>query len=424
MIFEYQLMNLFSYFCFYLGGFLIWPSRKNIPALIQIPFFISAIFIPIFVVNYNERFTDIEITKLTLINFFGACFLIFGIITGKLIKVHNYIFLTKFYNTAISFFASKKNVILRLIIFLFFSCFGLTICFFYMGFIPILEGDPMMAKYFKGDYKVIYDDVSFFFRLFQTFLFLAIPVSLFMIFQKINKTNKFILIFLTLWSILLFAVNLYRGPVFSGIMMVLALFAAKSSYRALLFVLLLTLIYCFGSVIYYFLGLYNFPDNFNWLNEISKGQPDIQDHLIFISKFSDFPIYSGGITFIGALVPGNFEYNPAVYSLNIINPNNNITDIPSGGLRMTVYLHAFMAFSWVGTLIFSFIYGLLLTRYTLILKGLNNDTLYNIGINTLWFLFVASFFLQFYHLKYQGLIMLFFIIVLLGQEMRLNVRKK
>ena len=421
MNFQDFLLNLFSYFCFYLGGFLIWPSKRNIPALIQIPFFISAILIPLIAIDHSIRFTDQEISTLTLINFLGASSLIFGIVTGKILKIHKYIFFIKFYNSIISLIASNKNKITKLVVYLFTACLVLSFCYLYMGFIPILAEEPMTAKYFKGAYKSRYDDIAVLFRFFQSILFIAIPVSFLFLFQKIKSSNKLILILLCFWAILMFVINLYRGPVLSGLILVASLFAAKSSIKTLFFITFITALYCFGSLIFIFLGINEYPSNFSFLNEVSKGQPDIQDHLIFLSKFITYPTYSYGLTFFGALVPGNYEYNPAVYILNIVNPNSLIENIVSGGFRMTVYLHAFMAFSWIGTAFFSFLYGLLLTRYTLIFKNLNNKSIYNLGLNTLWFMFIAMIFLKFYHLKYQDIITGFFLILILGSEIKISL---
>lgn len=414
------ILNLFSYFIFFLGGFIVWLDKKNIPALIQLPFFISAILIPLYVIDYSERFSDETIKMLTSINFLGACSIILGIFFGKIISIQKFTFFIKYYNYFVTLLGPRIIKFRRIVLLIFVSCLLITLCFIYMGVLPIFADNPMEAKFFKGGYKIRYDDISIIFRFFQSFLFVAIPLSFMLIIQKCRPFTKLILLFLIFWSVMLFVVNLYRGPVLYGLILMLALLASETKIKTFLFIFFISFVYSFGSIIYILIGVNDFPVDFNFFTEIAKGLPDIQDHLIFISNFKDDLKFTYGLSFFGGLIPGNFIYNPAVYTLSVINLSTDISQIASGGLRMPVYLHSFMAFSWAGVCFFSFLYGVLLTRYTLIYKSMDKNNFFNFAISTFWFIFVAQFFLNFYHLKYQNLLMIIFLIMILGSRIKIK----
>jgi hypothetical protein len=92
---------------------------------------------------------------------------------------------------------------------------------------------------------------------------------------------------------------------------------------------------------------------------IAAGNPDIADTISFVRAFDLNPIWTYGRTFYGGLIPGHYEWNPAVYVFKVTNPAADINDIASGGFRMPSAIWGYTAFGWLGVVLTSGLSGLI-----------------------------------------------------------------
>lgn len=356
------------------GTYLIWFSRWNLIAHMQLGFAITSYLIPIAVAGVLEDFKFNLVIYYAMILVIGSLFYITGLYFGvksKLIKFYyqEYSFI-KLTNVQFINFISKRTRIL-----MFISIIGVLVSFIGMGFIPIFSDDPMMAKFFRGVYQEKYVMYAPLFRSSMFVLQALIPVALILWYV----TNKYIFILFESLSVIVNIFSLTRGPVASGILLFFGVVVAYKNKWVNSYLVFLILIYPIGSISYYLMfyifgfgGVEGLYDTNSIASMIASGAPDVVDQLHFLDSFLDFGSLTYGLTFIGGLIPYNFPWNPSVWTLNILNPNDDINSIGSGGLRLLMPMYGYTAFGWIGVVLISFISGFLHGKITRWVKSYIN----------------------------------------------------
>lgn len=218
-----------------------------------------------------------------------------------------------------------------------------------MGFAPIFAANPFAAKFYAGEYSDAYAPVAPFLRFgFQIYVTVA---PLFMVcFPKsfAKKVGYVIIITIAAGTIFL---SLKRGPIaapFVDFALALSVFYKNGKYSSWALVIYV-LVFAFGSaangIFVYVIGLTQRID----LELIFSGVPDISDLLLFWSGFqSRHYDLSFGRTILGALVPYHYEWNPAVVTKLAIGAS---ADTPSGGFRLPDAVWGYIAFGYVGAVL-------------------------------------------------------------------------
>jgi len=133
-------------------------------------------------------------------------------------------------------------------------------------------------------------------------------------------------------------------------------------------------IYLASSAFYFVVGVRDlttvssgFKDDHVFWRVIAAGTVDITDQLNFLDFFNRNPLWTYGRTVFGGLVPSHYEWNPAVYTLKVVNPGEDLSDIVSGGLRLPAPIWGYVSFQWIGVVVFCFLSGFikgLLLKFT------------------------------------------------------------
>jgi ABC-type multidrug transport system fused ATPase/permease subunit len=283
-----------------------------------------------------------------------------------------------------------------------FAIAGMILCFIVMKFIPAFAADPFQAKFFRGIYQASYSQVAIFFRSSHFILQFIIPILIVMWYYY----KKVIYLILSLISILLLSLCLTRGPAFYGLLVGIGIIVATKEKKYFkYYIISLFLIYSVGSASYYIIGIFSGKESFfigetnsGFIEIVSRGAPDIFDHLTFLTAFSKHPEYTYGRTFLGGLIPNHYFWNPSVWSLYIINGNSDVNDVASGGLRLSFPIWGYVSFSWYGVVLLSFIVGFLtgkvIKKIQFLLQNTNNIIIKTIII--LLYIKVYSCFISFY----------------------------
>ncbi|MGC2583012.1 MAG: hypothetical protein WA399_12985, partial [Acidobacteriaceae bacterium] len=164
----------------------------------------------------------------------------------------------------------------------------------------------------------------------------------------------------------LITVSLARQSSALGVLTFLGIAGARSRRGTFWFIFVCAVVYPIGSAAYLLFGLLTGLEGFGSIyalnsvaDIVSSGAPDIHDQLTFLSGFSHLNTFTYGKTIFGGLVPGNYMWNPSVWSLTYNNPGANISDIVSGGLRFTTALWGYCNLGWVGVILIPVISGVL-----------------------------------------------------------------
>jgi hypothetical protein len=396
---------LISFIILSLSTYIIWPSRYNIPAHISLAFFFIAFLIPTLILpnsiaNYDRTIIDLY-TKIQLI---GAMAYLFGMLFGYKLHISSIKHSFLWFKIPESVYCKKVSSITVRITKI--AILGMIISFAVMGFIPIFASDPLAAKLLRGSYHTSYIKVAALYRSCNYILQFTIPLLLVLWYNSRKKIYAVLLVL----SLLILIACFGRGPAFTGLVIGAGIIASYKKRLFKYYIFSLFFIYGFGSMAYYLIGAttYGLDSNSNIFEIIISGAPDIRDHLLFLSNFVHYPEYTYGRTFWGGLIPNHYYWNPAIWTLHIIN-SNDINEIISGGLRLSIPIWGYVSFSWNGVLLLSLIVGFLTGRFInqtqyLLMKS-NNIIIQTVII--LLYMKVYSFFINFYLMSIYNLPVLF-----------------
>ena len=357
------MQGLLIFFCssiFLCGTYLVWPSRYNVMAHLNLGFIFIAYFIPAIILKDQNDFQNHIIDLYVNIIALGALFFAAGLFSGFLLKPIHF---SNFSFTLLNPEDYKSRLIAITRFFMITGIIGITSGYLLMGFVPAFAADPVAAKFFRGPYQV-----SFFVStvyLSSYFILTTITPIAIVIWYVDKKKNIFLLG--AIIAICLMAVSLSRGPAFSGLVLALAIILSFRNRRSfLLLIIILFSVYLLSSVFYFVIGVRDFTETSNGFKGdhvfwriVSAGTIDIQDQLNFLTFFDKNPLWTYGRTIFGGLIPGHFEWNPAVYTLKVTNPGENINSLISGGLRLSAPMWGYVSFKWIGVALFCFFSGFL-----------------------------------------------------------------
>jgi hypothetical protein len=359
------------------AGYIVWPSRYNVVTHLTIGGNFIATFVPAIILNIQDSFNANVVKLYSNILLVGVITFLIGLFFGfnrKPIK-------TRFTFDVFDDLRYQKRAIKITKYLTVSSIILLALSYAGMGFVPALAADPLMAKFFRGPYQEPYMRVAILFRSSFYILSTVIPITAIIWYQ--TKSNFFLII--TLVAVFLMALSLQRSPSFSGLLLAFATvmsFRSKVHFKFLL--LIIVGLYVFSSVFYYLVGAReldysNFHTSHPYWEIIASGSSDISDHLQFMEKFVQKPVWTYGRTIYGGLIPGHYEWNPSVYTLKVLATGEDLNEIISGGVRLPVAVWGYVSFSWPGVIFFGLISGFF---YGYSIKYLKSKLLSNSSIIT------------------------------------------
>lgn len=349
-----------------LGTYLVWPSRYNVLAHLSVGFFPVAYVIPVAVVGVHREFpAEIVEFYAGLVALGGASY-VAGLIAGAalptLVRVRiPYAFVA----LPPPWFEARTVKLLKW--FAWSALLGIAVSYAVMGFVPAFAESPLVAKFFRGEYQEPYRRVAVPFRLSYFTLVTLIPVLL----AAWYVTRRRSMLVYAVLAALAISLTLTRGAVLGGALTFLGLLVA-ARYGRLAFsayIAFLVVIYSLGSAVFYLIylaldmqvgGVYETETIWH---VIGSGAPDVQDQLLFLQAYVDQgQPWTYGKTFVGGLVPGNFRWNPSVWSLEVVNPKSAVAEVGSGGLRLPAPIMGYTAFGWTGAIIVPCLSGVIMGR--------------------------------------------------------------
>jgi oligosaccharide repeat unit polymerase len=233
---------------------------------------------------------------------------------------------------------------------------GLVVSYLVMGFIPLFAEDPISAKLFRGQYQAPYARVASLYRASFYIVSTIMPIACIIWYRHRSKFFLFAIVTV----LVLMAMSLARSGAFMGIVIAFAIVMSfKSRWHFAIMMVLVVGVFVLSSFFYYIVGVRTFSDDVNVWKIITAGTPDITDHLDFLGRFEENPVWTYGRTMYGGLIPGHYKWNPAVYTLTMVNPGTDINEIGSGGLRLPLPMWGYVSFGWIGVISFSFLTGII-----------------------------------------------------------------
>ena len=351
--------------CIYtLGTYFVWWDRKNVTNQFLIGFCIIGYIIPTLILDF-DLLADSSVVKLyAYINILGSVFFIAGLFFGfkweRVIIVDSVLKLSQvkigIKDNELSYRMLNAAVKIYSI-----SLVVMALCFVAMGFVPMFASDPYLAKQFKGMYQPSYQHVALFYRTAKQFIELLMPFII-IDFYVNKKIKSFILILI---GIILVFITMSRSETVTGLLTTISIIISMRRGKTFFafYIIFLVVFFSFGSsfwsVLAYFFpnsGFANIVSTDTVAETIAAGAPDIPDQLQLLGAFvNNHASFTYGLTFIGGLIPFNFKWNPAVWTLMVSNQTDDISGLSSGGLRLPVSLWGYFSFGWIGVCVIPFI---------------------------------------------------------------------
>lgn len=333
----------------------VWFNRWNIAAHASLAFSIVAYWVPIALLGQLDRLSSDALDLYYRVICAGLFFAVLGVLAGWGIA---HLFSTRHLSDRAGFDRPevRKAVRARVLVLATLSLAGVFVAFGGMGFIPALTEDPLTAKFFRGEYAAAYQPVAPLYRGATSVLGILLPL----VFLYAIKLRNLMWLTVGVSTVLALLLGLMREPAVSGVLLLVGAYVAVRRRPLLAYFALLLASYFVGSALYYVLGLVGFgsfgdapSSSMTWLDQAAAGAPDIKDQIQFLTSWLARPEYTHGLTWIGGLVPGNYPWNPSVWSLSVVNPGMDITSIASGGFRLPAPIWGLVSFGWTGVVIAS-----------------------------------------------------------------------
>ena len=337
--------------------YLAWPSRWNVLAHLGVAFWVVAFFVPVAVVGVTEAHPQPVVERLSWVLAWGAGAYVLGVILGSSIspaRPHGIFARLQSWN-----FADTDPVARRTLAVGFVAILLLAVALLWMGFVPMFADDPFAAKFFRGEYGEAYRPVAPLYRAASGVLTVLLPLLLV---YGVSAARGWRWRIGFVFGFLLMLGTLQREPAVTGVLLVLGVWLA-SRRRSGVFFLIAVAAYTAGALYYTVLSELSIIQTVDtgaqtFSETVALSAPDVADVLWFLGRWESYnePL-TFGRTFFGGVVPGNFQWNPGVWSLTLGNPNVDLESISSGCLRLPLPVWGLSSFGAVGVVAVPFLSG-------------------------------------------------------------------
>ena len=388
-----------------LAPYLFWPSRWNVPAHLNLGFCVTAYIVPGLFTDVWDLVSPSTNDLYLYVNLFGAIALVCGMTLGFHSPFHRW--LTQKLSPLSAEKIDLKTVTRRVVTLAGGACIGMILAYMLMGFIPMFAADPLTAKQFKGEYFEPYQRAAYLFR----FSFAIIVAMLTIVLTLWWQSRKRIYLWLAVAMISLLMISLARGASLNGVLVFVGILAARKRSTGIAYVCFLAVIFPVGSASYLILGLLTGIERFGSIYSldsvasiIGSGTPDIADQILFLEGFSNYSPFTYGRTMFGGLVPSNYMWNPSVWTLTYDNIGADISEMVTGGLRLTTAMWGYANFSWLGVFLIPALSGFVTGVFLRTLKGFNfQGSMVSATLVLMVYMTIGKFFIDFYIMSIHAL---------------------
>lgn len=339
-------------------SYVAWPSRWNLVGHTHLAFGLVAYVLPFTLLHVSEQAPSPVWLLYAQVTIAGFPIALIGSVVGGY-GPRGSMKMSRFVARSIESLTSRGMVASRVRTVALWCLIAMVVSFGVMGFVPALAADPFAAKFFRGAYADSYRPVAPLYRAATSMIAVFLPLIAAYAWAR-RSIGWLSILFMSFLTMLL---TLQRGPALGGVLLFFGVLAAKRAARMPLYFAALVAVYLIGSAVYTLMGLVGigpFAGRVHAtgvLTSIAEGAPDVLDHLEFMSQWMARPEYTYGRTFVGGLVPGNFEWNPSVWTLTVTNPGVAVESIVSGGFRLPAPVWGYVSFGWAGVVAVCFLHG-------------------------------------------------------------------
>lgn len=344
--------------------FFVWPSIRNVPFVLSIPFVVIAVGWGAFYytsqyiasMGLNQGAAELFIMILSIgagVTCLAAVATIRSLTAPRGLAMLNGLLVDNVNRGA--------GLLLAIAAMLMLSGAVVAIGGFYLlsGIVPAFAANPLVAKYFAGEYTARAAPYMPLFRGGMVLYQVGALVGVLLLSGRANigRIMLILLVVLLGCAALLAMLSLRRGvaaqPIIEGLM-ILLLVRGRIGWVCI-GVAVYLIAFTFGSaanqILLYALGVKNEVG----FDAIIKGLSDVHDIWWFMDAYHKAePPETMGMTVFGGLVPYDFPYNPGNYTKWMIGADLNTG---SGGFRLPMSVWGYDAFGYPGLVLWSTVEG-------------------------------------------------------------------
>lgn len=348
------------------AGYIAWPSRWNVIAHTSLAFGIVAYLVPIVFTRVLERYENSELHNLSLTLFVGSLALVLGSFIGRFLAPRTPRIFVSAGRARLNDDEQSIRVIRRVVFAMGVFVILTFTSFIIMGFAPALADNPSAAKFFRGEYYSAYQSVRVPYRLAWAILPVVLPLALTVALTRKIRHRR-LAVFFAIATIIATFLSMSRSSLGSALLIVVMVFLVLRGHTVLAWMLglLSYVLAALGYVFLEFFGISFFGSNYTGRSDglfaaISASTPDVLDFVGLYTRWvTRGENLTGGRTILGGLVPGNYPWNPGVWTVTFGDSSVDVSEISTGGLRVPISLWGLFNFGSIGVILIPLLSGIL-----------------------------------------------------------------
>lgn len=335
------------------GQILFWRRRDNLFGYFQVGLYVATVLVPIVGTTVLDTADQTLVNRYAAILTVGAAAYLFGLCCGAPIGFHSRRPRVSF---AEAFTDIPQKLVRRARFFAILALVGLIGAFALLGYTPLLAENRLAAKYGVGAYRAGFQRGS---QLFNVALTLASAIAAVTLALAVVRRKR-LDIALTAALLIGMALTLSRGRALAGPLAFLIAWGIQRRWRPAHLVVIACLSFTGGALVNELAFVETPVASASFASRVARTVPDIADQLAFLQGYTLLGEEQVGLKTIRAglsLSPTKGHWDPSDYALRMRTGLTDVSELPSGGLRLPAPIWGFSAYGYAGVAVWSFVSG-------------------------------------------------------------------
>jgi hypothetical protein len=354
-VLELRLEILAAGFILICGPVFVWRRRDNIFAYYQVGFFFITFFIPWLIPTTIGVFDHAVVELYARLFVIGAFTFLLGLAFGaqfgnRSVNKVPITFTRSLPADDPSPLVMRRSRLLTLV-----AVVSLFAAFWVLGYIPLFAANRLAAKYGIGDYLAGFLRGAGIYHFALAIGSTILPVVVFLVWRRRRRAVDLALGGLLALGLML---SLSRDAALSGPAIFLVAWCIYRRMRAVTVLAVVCVTFSLGvlsnELVFTPSGLQG-----SLLDRVAANAADIPSQIGFLQGYRlQGSQQIGTKTLLAGLSPGRSDWEPGLYSLRTLIGVRDVSQFPSGGLRLPAPLWGYAAYGYLGAAAWSFISGI------------------------------------------------------------------
>jgi MFS family permease len=336
------------------GQLALWRRRDNVLGYIQAGLFLTTYLLPLAATNVLGEFDDRVVTLYARILALGAAGFTLGLIVGARLGTRgsDQPPLT-FVEPLLERGPTLRRVAVRTRVVATAGVVSMAAAYVILGYVPLLAGDRVSAKYGVGAYAAAFARGGPFYNFALVVASTVLPVALALLVRRRRRIDLALSGALLLGLVL----TLSRTLAFTGVLLFAVAMAVERRIKPVIILGATTAAFLAGAL-FNEIFLAEGAAEGGLAGRVANSSPDVREHLSFLRGFEEQQEYRRGWAILGGLAIGRGDLDPATYTIRVITGADDVSQFVSGGLRLPAPVWGYASFGLAGAALWSLLSGL------------------------------------------------------------------